>query len=529
MQDALNLFNGSPLESLFVIANSKELLKKGDVKSALEALSAIKANQTSYLEARSLMADIYLKQKDRKRYAACFREVVEKRPTVDSCILLGDAFMKIQEPLEAILVYQSALKAYPDQAMFVSKIGSAYVMMHDYSKACAYYKAAIASATTGKLALQYDLAHLVYKLKKYEEADGIVQEALAEIEQQENSIIPEAKLKRLQGDINLAMFQPAMASSSYIEAKESLTRLLNRESGKEAIKLQIEIASICVCLGKLSETEVKQYDKACSYYNEAIQIQPDNRKAVLLLSKLHVSNGNHVAAQNSLNALLEKDPTSVDASIIMAEILCEKASFQSSFFHYRQVIDRSPTDFETMVEFIDLARRLNKLEEIDTYLSVTKTNAKLNIGFHYCRGLYLRYTNALDEALKQFVICRKDSVWGERACHQLIEIFLNPGDETMGGEALKGTVDSSQSTSDLNADMDLVGVLTADKLIKVIDRLTQELPQRPKSSRTIMAECTAMIATKQRPALEQAIEVMMELLKIDPDFVPALYVLSNSS
>ena len=44
------------------------------------------------------MADIYLtKKQDRKKYAACFKEVVEKRPTVDSCILLGNAFLKIQE------------------------------------------------------------------------------------------------------------------------------------------------------------------------------------------------------------------------------------------------------------------------------------------------------------------------------------------------------------------------------------------------------------------------------------------------
>jgi tetratricopeptide repeat protein 21B len=44
------------------------------------------------------MAEIYLTKKhDRKKYAACFKEVVEKRPTVDSCIMLGNAFIKIQE------------------------------------------------------------------------------------------------------------------------------------------------------------------------------------------------------------------------------------------------------------------------------------------------------------------------------------------------------------------------------------------------------------------------------------------------
>lgn len=44
------------------------------------------------------MAQLYLEIKnDRKRYAACFKEVVEMNPSLDSCLLLGEAFMKIQE------------------------------------------------------------------------------------------------------------------------------------------------------------------------------------------------------------------------------------------------------------------------------------------------------------------------------------------------------------------------------------------------------------------------------------------------
>lgn len=69
--------------------------------------------------------------------------------------------------------------------------------------------------------------------------------------------------------------------------------------------------------------------------------------------------------------------------------------------------------------------------------------------------------------MKQFVICRTDSVWGERALHQLIEIFLNPGDEIIGGEALVGAIDANESPNDLNANMDMTSVFTADKLIMV--------------------------------------------------------------
>lgn len=44
------------------------------------------------------MADIYMKYKnDKKAYARCYSELVEREPTVESCLLLGDAYMNLQE------------------------------------------------------------------------------------------------------------------------------------------------------------------------------------------------------------------------------------------------------------------------------------------------------------------------------------------------------------------------------------------------------------------------------------------------
>lgn len=73
----------------------------------------------------------------------------------------------------------------------------------------------------------------------------------------------------------------------------------------------------------------------------------------------------------------------------------------------------------------------------------------------------------MNDALKEFVICRKDNIWGERALLNLIDIFLNPSSDTIGGEALNSAIDSDQSPNDLNADMDLSSSITADKLIAV--------------------------------------------------------------
>ena len=44
------------------------------------------------------MAKIYLTQKNNKKaYAKCYSDIVEKNPTLEGYVLLGDAHMNIQE------------------------------------------------------------------------------------------------------------------------------------------------------------------------------------------------------------------------------------------------------------------------------------------------------------------------------------------------------------------------------------------------------------------------------------------------
>jgi hypothetical protein len=70
--------------------------------------------------------------------------------------------------------------------------------------------------------------------------------------------------------------------------------------------------------------------------------------------------------------------------------------------------------------------------------------------------------------MKEFVMARSDNTWGERATHRLIEIYLNPSGDTWGGSALGAATDKSRSTEELNNEVDLMSLLTADKLINVI-------------------------------------------------------------
>ena len=54
-------------------------------------------------------------------------------------------------------------------------------------------------------------------------------------------------------------------------------------------------------------------------------------------------------------------------------------------------------------------------------------------------GLF-RHTGNPNLALKYFNKARKDSEWGQKAMYNMIEICLNPDNETVGGEVFE-TVD----------------------------------------------------------------------------------------
>lgn len=49
----------------------------------------------------------------------------------------------------------------------------------------------------------------------------------------------------------------------------------------------------------------------------------------------------------------------------------------------------------------------------------------------------IRYTGEPNEGLRHFNKARKDNDWGQNAVYNMIEICLNPDNETMGGEVFE--------------------------------------------------------------------------------------------
>ncbi|EFO97534.1 hypothetical protein CRE_08582 [Caenorhabditis remanei] len=177
MADALAEWAGQPEQDQLIIAQSQLYLTKGHVEKALSILKKIQPGQSNFHLSRIKMAEIYLEEKkDKRMFAACYRELLKVEPTPGSYSLLGDAFMKVQEPEDAINFYEQALKMQSKDVQLAEKIGEAYVMAHLYSKAVNFYESSMNIYKDKNMRLK--LANLLLKLRNFEKCEKILRAPL---------------------------------------------------------------------------------------------------------------------------------------------------------------------------------------------------------------------------------------------------------------------------------------------------------------------------------------------------------------
>jgi tetratricopeptide repeat protein 21B len=118
MQDGMNEFRGTSEEVRFIIANANFALKRGDATHALTLLGTVTSEKPYFVKSQTTMADVYLTHRNDKRmYIHCYRKLAETDSSVHGLLLLGDAYMRIQEVIiyatpRSLLIVYSLKKPY---------------------------------------------------------------------------------------------------------------------------------------------------------------------------------------------------------------------------------------------------------------------------------------------------------------------------------------------------------------------------------------------------------------------------------
>ncbi|KAK6970975.1 Tetratricopeptide repeat protein 21B [Biomphalaria glabrata] len=508
MQDAINEFQGTPEEVCILIANADLTLARGDVEMALGMLRNITPDQPYFVEAREKMANIYLNyRKDKKLYASCYRELVDKYPSTQTSLLLGDAYMSIQEPEKAIEVYEAALKQNPKDAALASKIGQALVKTHNYGKAINYYEVSL--KTGGQSSLRYDLAELLLKLKQYDKAEKVLKQAIEQEGQDLETMIEHTKYLILLAKVYNQVDRLEDSQNTLQKARDMQARVLKRVQVEQpdAISDQKELAaSICSQLAEHAANQ-RDTDTAIKFYKEALVYSENDSKRSLDLAGLYLMSEDLDSCQHQLMTLLKNDGDNSNATIMLADLMFRRNDYDTAMYHFQQLLTLKPDNYEALARLLDLMRRAGKLDEVPKFLDQAKnasSRAPLEAGFSYCKGLYEWYSGNPTEALKYFNKSRKDSDWGNNAIYCMIEICLNPDNDTIGGEVFESVEGESVQVSKDKTDTEIMAVRTAEKLLK-------EVKPKPGDLRPLILENMSLIATKQKANVEKALNSFTEL------------------
>ncbi|MEQ2286983.1 Tetratricopeptide repeat protein 21B [Ameca splendens] len=527
MQDAINEFSGTPEELRVTIANADLALLRGDTELALSMLRNITPEQPYYISAKEKMADIYLKHRREKRlYASCYREMVEKLPGPHTYLLLGDAYMNIQEPEKAIEVYEQALKKNPKDGALASKIGKALVKTHNYLKAITYYEAAL--KTEQQNFLRYDLAELLMKMKQYERCERVLHDALAHDPVNELPALSDnCCFLVLLAKVQSKEEKNEEALISLQKARDVQAKVLKRVQLEQpdAVPAQKQLAAeICAEIAK-HYTSQRGYERAVKFYKEALVYCETDRKVMLELARLYLTLDEVDACQEQCSEILKNDNFNEDATLMMADINFRKQDYDWALSNFDQLLTRKPDNYPTLSHLIDLLRRAGKLEKIPSFLDKAEKHCskiKLEPGFNYCKGLYLWYTGEPNDALRHFNKARKDSDWGQNAVYNMIEILLNPDNDTIGGEVFEN-LDGEIGNSTEKQESEQLAVRTAEKLLKEIK------PQTPGGHVQLrILENYCLLSTKQKANIEKALCVFTEIANNEKNHVPALLAMATA-
>ncbi|XP_063986982.1 tetratricopeptide repeat protein 21B-like [Diachasmimorpha longicaudata] len=500
MNEAKSLFSNTVEEGRLIIGDAELSLEMDEIDRAISYLSQIKPNEPYYLDAHTKLAEIHLHQrKDRHAFAKCFRELVEHCPGSKTYSMLGDAYMAIQEPDRAIEAYEHSLKDCPGDKVLARKMGKALIKTHQYNRAVNYYKEVVRNKGCGELKL--DMAELFMRMKQFDKAEGVLTQELLEargatdlehLEMRGRQLLLLAKVRERSGNIQMAL-------STLKEAKENQIRCIQRMSVNTSVTgLKQVLAEICLTMADHA-TAVRDWDQAIVHYKEALQHKAADIKALLSLAKLYMQINDLDKCAASCTALLTADPNNEAASVMMADLAFRKVDFETAAFHFRQLLMRRPTYWTALARLIEVSRRTGKIDDLDEWLSRAESateGSNRDAGFYYCAGLLDWRTGKLNSALRNFNAARRDPEWGQQAIYNMIEICLDPDDDSALSSEAFNEEDAQYQDSRTMA-------------LKTAQRLLQEL--NPKGSPHEMLthrllENFFLLTTKIKTNIEKALQ-----------------------
>ena len=139
--EAKVIFAGTPQALQVLVASAQLAVDRGDYESAVRMLDKVSIENSSYIRAQLLKADILLNQaRDKEGYTACYQKLVDRDPSAKNYALLGQAFLRILNPEAAVGSLEQAYRLDPGNSRLRTRIGRALTATHEYHRAIDFYE-----------------------------------------------------------------------------------------------------------------------------------------------------------------------------------------------------------------------------------------------------------------------------------------------------------------------------------------------------------------------------------------------------
>lgn len=440
INEAISEFAGTPEEVLVLIANSELSLKQGEIKRALNILNAITPDHPRYKDVQVHKGEIFLNHMSNRRlFAKCYYDIVLADPVVDNQLLLGKALMRIQEPEEAITVYERALERLKGDTFLTREIGKALVLTHDYDRAVQYYQSAL-SKDQNKAELLSDLANLFLRLNNTEAAMNVLNDSLSRkitdmatlrLAVKSHHLMCKVILHTHKGEDPLNLTADTQAASALQNAVSLQKEVLSRGRDMPADQIEEERKQCSLLLydmGEYCQHRAKDLDNAASFYQEALTYQEMLPKAIIALAKLNLRKGDYSQAAHYCNAMLRTDPSNEEATNMIAELLLQQNQVDQAITHYSNLLKNKPDNYMSLARLLQLLRRAGRIDDIEKFILQAEASRVKGseAGLSYCKGLAAWFKGKLREALELFNRASSNSTYGKHALSAMITAYLNP-------------------------------------------------------------------------------------------------------
>ncbi|KAI1290321.1 Tetratricopeptide repeat protein 21B [Halotydeus destructor] len=436
-------FKGTANEGRILMARADSYLKKGSVDESLGVLRTIGTEYGEYfIKSRETMAQIYLKyRKDRRLYASCYRDILEKAPSTQAYLMLGDAYMNILEPERAIEIYEQCLKKNPRDGALTRKVGQALVTTHQFDKAVTYYKAAIKQI--GHCSLRYDLAYLLFRMKRFTDSKDVILAAIEKLRHAGLDLTAmdwEAKLLYLLCKVQLVTDSRELAVTTLQETHAIHNKVIRRipieqpDLFPEHKKLAVEIGMLLADF----LASYQEFERAKHTLKELLLTDAENVKVLGELARLEMITDNFDEAQKYTNSIVKFAPDDNTSVLMLADVMLRKNDMEGAMEQYSQIMEKKPTSFVALARYIEVARRTGKLDSVPALFTKAEEVSPRCINgseYNFCKGLYQWYMGENVEAMHSFNTARADPLFGTVALINMIEICINPDNQVIGSAA----------------------------------------------------------------------------------------------